>query len=192
LIEIKALGQKLLFNCKALLFRWERFAMSGFGLMDRHDGALSGIRVIIHDTSREWSRILGVELKAMGLKKVDAARTPKELLLALKTGGYDVVITHCDKKLISFIRQNKASPFPEIPIILVTAGVQKHMILDARDLGCNEIVAKPASTEQIYKHIKTVVRQHREFIRAEHFTGPDRRRITQDVPGGEDRRHGRP
>ncbi|MBC8337316.1 MAG: response regulator [Rhodospirillales bacterium] len=160
-------------------------------LMDRHDGSLGGVRVILHDTNREWLRILTSELKTMGLMKVDAARTPKDVLVALKTGEYDVVITHWDKKLISFIRRNPASPKPEIPIILVTSGIEMQMILGARDLGCNEIVAKPASTEQVYKHIKTVVTKDREFIRAEKFIGPDRRRHSEKSPGGVERRQRR-
>jgi len=163
--------------------------MTSSSLLERHDGTLGDVRVIIHDTMREWSRMLTVELGAMGLKKVHEARTPRDLLLALKNGKYDVVITHWDRKLITFIRQNKASPNPEIPIILVTSGVEKQMILEARDLGCNEIVAKPASTGQIYKHIKTVIQQHRKFVCADKFIGPDRRRSTQSVPGGEERRH---
>ena len=163
--------------------------MTTSSLMDRHDGSLGEVRVVIHDTMREWSRVLTVELGAMGLKKIHEARTPRDLLLALKNGEYDIVITHWDRKLITFIRQNPASPNPEIPMILVTSGVEKQMILDARDLGCNEIVAKPASTAQIYKHIKTVTLQRRKFVHADKFIGPDRRRSTQIVPGGDERRH---
>lgn len=162
--------------------------MSDFGFMSRHDDALNKVRAVIHDTTREWSRMLASELNAMGLKSVEEARTPKELLQALKAGKFNVVITHWDKKLITFIRQNKVSPNPEIPIILVTSGREKQMVMEARDLGCNEIVAKPASTDQIYKHIKKVVKQQRPFIRSDSFTGPDRRRFLKDVPGGEERR----
>ena len=163
--------------------------MTDFGPMSRYDDSLTNVRAVIHDTTREWSRMLASELKAMGLKSVDEARTPKELLQALKNCKYNVIVTHWDKKLITFIRQNKASPNPEIPIILVTSGREMQMVLEARDLGCNEIVAKPASAEQIYKHIKKAVKQHRRFIRAENFIGPDRRRLVKDVPGGEERRH---
>ena len=150
--------------------------MVSFDAHDKKASPLAKIRAVVHDSESKWLRMLALELEAMGLKTVHQAKTPKEVLTLILDLPIDVIVTHWDKKLIALLRRSKKNPRRKIPIILVTSGLQKQMILEARDLGIDELVAKPASAKQIYDHIENVITNRRPFIDAENFIGPDRRR----------------
>ena len=156
--------------------------------IERPDTPLSKISAVVHDTDRQWMKMLVMELQAMGVKSVHEARTPKEVLTQIKDFNANIVITHWDKGLITFLRRSPKSPRSEVPIILVTSGLQKKMITQARDIGINELIAKPASPKQIYDHIEHVITHRRKFVRAPKYIGPDRRRKHNPDLAGVERR----
>lgn len=162
--------------------------MHAIAQVEHQESALSKVIAVVHDTDRKWLKMLASELTAMGVKGAHEARTPKEVLFLLKDMPVDVVVTHWDKALITFIRRNKKSPKPKIPIILVTSGLQKNMIAEARDAGIDELVAKPASANQIFGHIEHALTHRRAFVRANEYVGPSRRRHTKENLSGPERR----
>lgn len=91
-------------------------------------------------------------------------------------------------ELIKRIRTDKTSPYPHIPIIMVTSYSEKFRIEAARDAGANEILVKPFSAEGLYRRIKAAATRPRDAVKSEDFTGPDRRRRKNDVFKGKNRR----
>lgn len=80
---------------------------------------------------------------------------------------------------ISFTRQvrnDPVSPNPYVPIILMTGFSEKRRVLQARDAGVTEFLVKPFNARDLYKRIVQVVERPRQFVRADDFFGPDRRR----------------
>lgn len=162
--------------------------MIGFDTLDKKAAALSNIRAIVHDPDKKWLRILAQELKGMGLKGIHEASNPKDALTLVRDMPVDVLVTHWDSKLITLLRQSKNNPRRSIPIILVTSGLQKKMVIEARDLGISELVAKPASSQQIYDHIENIITHPRLFIDTDEYVGPDRRRHQKAELDGPERR----
>lgn len=154
----------------------------------KEDSPLAKVRAVVHDTDRRWLRMLANELKAMGMKAVYEAGTPKEALNFIQDMKIDVMVTHWDRSLITFIRQNKKCPKPKLPIILLTSGLQQNMILEARDIGIDELIAKPASSKKIFDHIVHTLKHRRPFVRSANFIGPDRRRHQKKDMKGPERR----
>lgn len=79
------------------------------------------------------------------------------------------------------VRNDPASPNPYVPVILMTGFSEKRRVLQARDAGVTEFLVKPFNAHDLYKRIVQVIERPRQFVRAEDFFGPDRRR--KKTPG---------
>jgi two-component system chemotaxis response regulator CheY len=86
------------------------------------------------------------------------------------------------------IRQDEDSPNPFLPVVVITANTEMRHVIQARDSGMTEFLAKPVSAKQIYTRICNIVENHRPFVRAGGFFGPDRRRREGTNQNGPERR----
>lgn len=86
------------------------------------------------------------------------------------------------------LRDPDQSPDPFVPVIFCTAYTDQEMIERARDLGVNEIIAKPVSIGNVESRILAVLEQPRPFVNASYYFGPDRRRRRDGPAEGKDRR----
>jgi len=137
---------------------------------------VAGYNVVIYDTDLQWRQILNREMHAVGFGNVVQVATAKEALQAIRDNHADAIVVPHDLKLIKFLRSHRASPNRRIVIILVTANVGSTDIARERDSGVNEIVAKPASVEQVVTHLYAALSHPRRFIDSKIYHGPDRRR----------------
>jgi len=86
------------------------------------------------------------------------------------------------------VRTAKDSPNPFIPIIMLTGHMEVFRVMQARDAGVTEFLAKPVSAQTLYRRIVSVIENQRAFVRAPQFVGPDRRRHKTSNRVGEERR----
>ena len=92
-------------------------------------------------------------------------------------------------ELVERIRAGEEDINPFTPIIMVSGLSDLAQIVKARDAGINEFLAKPVSAKMVYLRICSVIEHPRSFIKAETFSGPDRRRRLAQIDG-EERRDG--
>jgi DNA-binding response OmpR family regulator len=88
----------------------------------------------------------------------------------------DIVITDWNLEFIRRVRDAKTSPNPCVPIIMLTGRAELPLVIQARDAGVNEFLAKPVSAKALYGRITAAVLHPRPFIRTPTYFGPDRRR----------------
>lgn len=91
------------------------------------------------------------------------------------------------------LRDPKSNANPYLPVIFCTAFAERDVIESARDCGVTEIMTKPITTKAIEARVESVFKNPRDFVKADGYFGPDRRRrnlIEEDFP--EDRRKSRP
>lgn len=81
------------------------------------------------------------------------------------------------------IRTAPDSPNPFLPIVMLTGHTERSRILQARDAGVTEFLAKPVTANGVYARIKTVVEHPRPFVRVGQYMGPCRRRRVEDFAG---------
>lgn len=82
------------------------------------------------------------------------------------------------------IRTDSRSPNPYVPIILMTGYSAKMRVMQARDIGVTEFLVKPFTSQDLYARIEQVIEKPRQFVDADGFFGPDRRRrIVKDYEG---------
>lgn len=85
------------------------------------------------------------------------------------------------------IRSGGKSENPWVAVIVCTAYTEKYRIIEARDGGVTEFLAKPVSAKSIYSRIVSAIDDPRSFVHSNTFNGPDRRRKNIPYPGEERR-----
>ena len=89
----------------------------------------------------------------------------------------DVDLTPEDGLVITqFIRRSIDSANPYLPIIMMVGNSDPARVVQARDAGVTEILAKPVSAPSLHGRIVEILDRPRRFIRAGGYFGPDRRR----------------
>lgn len=86
------------------------------------------------------------------------------------------------------LRDQKNSPNPFVPVIFCSAYTEQELIERARDMGVNEVIAKPINIGNIESRIRAVLEQPRPFVDETYYFGPDRRRREDGPIDGKDRR----
>jgi DNA-binding response OmpR family regulator len=88
---------------------------------------------------------------------------------------------------VRLVRTGSDSPNPFVPIIMLSGHTEMKKIMEARDAGAHEYLAKPISARSLYARINSIISRPREFIKTKTFFGPDRRRRAVSF-NGSDRR----
>jgi CheY-like chemotaxis protein len=154
------------------------------------------LRFIIIDDNTYMRRVVKALLHGFGAREVLEAEDGAAGLEAFMTHGPDVVILDWEMPILDglevtrMIRQPNTSSNPFAPIIMVTGHSEKRRVIQARDAGVTEFLAKPISSKALYDRILAVVAFPRPFIRTRTFFGPDRRRGASGTYTGPERRKG--
>lgn len=90
--------------------------------------------------------------------------------------------------MVKQIRQDPKSPNPRVPIIMMTGYNAVPRVREARDKGVTEYLVKPFSAHDLAKRLAYVVNKPRDFIMANAYFGPDRRRRADNSFSGFDKR----
>ena len=158
---------------------------------------LERLNFLIVDDNRHMRALLKSLLHALGAKNCIEAVDGADAFKELRHYPADVII--CDWHMspldgldfVRLVRTVKVSPNPFVPIIMLTGHTEMNRVVEARDSGIHEFLAKPISAQKLYSRIRAIIGRPREFIRAGMYFGPDRRRtITPNYKGVERRKSG--
>ena len=132
-------------------------------------------------------------LYAMGISSVQTAQDGSKAYAELRHFPADIVITDWVMEPLDgidftrMVRTAPDSPNPFVPIIMLTAHTSLERVIEARDSGVTEFLAKPVTAHGLYSRIATVIEKPRQFVRASEYFGPDRRRTVKEFMGMERR-----
>lgn len=153
----------------------------------------SQIRFLIVDPNPLSSELLYDILRMLGAIAIRRAADSDKALAIIKAGEVDVMITEwiveplSGIELIDMVRNTMHSPNRMLPIIMLTANSEPEYVIEARDRGVTEFLAKPFTVDSLYRRLVSVIARPRPFVNAEQYFGPDRRR--RQLPhSGRDRR----
>jgi len=148
--------------------------------MDNYD--FSRLSVLIVDDSAHIRRLVRAILLAFGCKDVYDAPNANKALAELRSVHIDVIILDWlmepmdGIELTKLIRNSDTLPNPFIPIVMLTGHSTMNCILQARESGVTEYLAKPITPKGLMDRLKLVIDRPRPFVRTKSFFGPDRRR----------------
>lgn len=152
------------------------------------------LRFLVVDDNAHMRRIVRTLLHGFGTREVYEAEDGAAGLEAFTSFSPDILIVDWAMpifdglELTQMIRQPGANGNPWVPIILLTGHSEKKRVVEARDAGVTEFLAKPISAKSLYQRVLSVVVNPRPFIKTKSYFGPDRRRNTSSNYIGPERR----
>lgn len=162
------------------------------------NGEFEGLRFLILDQDEKFRTEMNQLLKGKGASQIFLATDGTDGLQMLKYTRIDVVICGANMQPLGgrdftrIVRRDESITNREIPIILATKNLNKEIIEDARDSGVNDILSKPMNNEALLKKVLLTLNNHRAFIDAKFYAGPDRRYQNQEKYNGNERRDDAP
>jgi len=158
------------------------------------DYNLSRLNFLIVDDNKHMRALVKSILHALGVKNVLEASDGADAFKELRHFPADVII--CDWNMspldgldfVRMVRTASDSPNPFVPIIMLTGHTEMNRVMEARDCGVHEFLAKPISAKKLYSRIRSIIENPRPFVRAGLYFGPDRRRKSNPNYNGPERR----
>jgi two-component system chemotaxis response regulator CheY len=154
------------------------------------------LRFLVIDDNVHMRRILRTVLHGFGTREIQEAEDGATGLEAFTRTAPDIVITDWAMPILDglemtrMIRHPESKNNPYVPIIVLTGHSEKGRVVEARDSGATEFLAKPISAKALYHRIFNVVANPRPFIKTASYFGPDRRRNPSANYAGPERRRG--
>jgi two-component system chemotaxis response regulator CheY len=143
---------------------------------------LSELNVLIVEDNSHMQLLLKEILRSFNVRNIRTALDGVDGLKELKTFTADLVIADWNMEVLDgleftrMVRSADDSRNPYVPIIMLTGHTETHHIVEARDAGMTEYLAKPISAKSLYERICSVIEKPRQFIKPRTYAGPDRRR----------------
>lgn len=153
------------------------------------------ISVLVVDDSPHMLNLLSDILRGLGTGTIHTALDAVDAFKEIAITRPDLVICDqamepiCGVEFTQMLRTSRDSPDIHVPIIMVTGYCDSQTVMEARDAGVNEFLAKPISAKSLYLRLLEVINNPRIFIKTKTYTGPDRRRNTSDNYTGPERRN---
>jgi two-component system chemotaxis response regulator CheY len=150
---------------------------------------LDTIKILIVDGKRANPKLLRGILLALGIRNFMNVEDSTSALQCLTTDVYDAVF--CDETIAPMnpavfaktLRRDSTNRNHRVPVILMSDAPQRRLVEIARDCGINDFLAIPLSVTTVRRKLEAVMFSQKEFVRAETFVGPDRRRRGADGEG---------
>ncbi len=146
--------------------------------------SLGSLHILVVDNDKVMVTLVQSVLTGFGFKHISTASNGVDALDTMmnRPRGFDILITDWEMEpmngmeLVQKLRRDRTSPNRMIPTIMLTGKAEKHHVEIARDIGVTEFLAKPFSPEALRQRIVSIVDHPREFVLAEEYVGPSRRR----------------
>ncbi len=154
---------------------------------------LKPISFLIVDDRPYMRRVIKGILETLGCKRIDEAREGGEALAIMQSWAPDIVLTEAllspmgGVELLKAVRADKG-PLKFTPLIMITSETRREKVVMARNAGVTEYVAKPFNAKSLILRIREVIERPRPFVSVGIYFGPDRRRRSEVVSQGEEKR----
>ncbi len=140
------------------------------------------VTVLVVEDSSTMAELIRNLLISFGIGRVEVAKDGTEGYAAYLKIRPDLIISDWlmspmdGISMTKKIRNDTKSHNPFVPVILITAFSERPRIMQARDSGVTEILAKPFTVMDLYKRVEAIIEKPRQFVKSENFFDPDRRR----------------
>ncbi|MBI1187103.1 MAG: response regulator [Alphaproteobacteria bacterium] len=156
---------------------------------------LSRLTVLVVDPNAFMRRILSGLLEGVGVGHVVPTATVADACDKLgPESNADMILSELDLDdydgvdFIKMVRQHRDERTRLLPIMICSADTRMQRIIEARDAGATEFLAKPVSGETVYRRLVQLIEHPRSFVQVnDEYFGPDRRRKIKEFMGDEQR-----
>lgn len=154
---------------------------------------LSTLSVLVADKNMHMRRILRSVMRELRMRMVTEASDTTEAYAFLSSKVFDIAFIEWapDFDGIAIVRQLRRdvqATSRYSPVVIMSAYTEVQHVIDARDAGANEFLAKPFTGMLVYSRIESLIENYRQFVKSKVYFGPDRRRKKAPPPDGWERR----
>ena len=155
------------------------------------------VNIMVVDDNAFMRKLIVSTLYALGFPSVVDLPSAKDALKALSLSRTnpieagiatidiiisDFVMPELDGSLfLRWIRTDKKAPDRFVPFVMCSGAADQAVVETARDAGVTEFLAKPFSAKTMGDRILEVIRNPRQYVLAQGYFGPDRRRLDRPV-----------
>lgn len=155
------------------------------------------LNVLVLDANSFSRGLIGEILRSLDVTNVFVARDEMSAMHHLYEQAIDVILISSDEGdsidalgAIRNLRRLADNRLRRVPVVLVTAGLTRQLVINGRDAGADEFLAKPISPVAMRQRLEMVVETPRPFIDCSVYVGPCRRRKNPADYHGAKRRTG--
>lgn len=155
---------------------------------------ISRVKFLVVEDNPFMQAILRQVLRTLGVLQTEVAPDGNLGYQIFQTFEPDIVLVDWQMEPMDgieftrLIRTNKESVNRYVPIVMITAHSELTRVIEARDAGVNELLAKPIAALKLFTRIRNIIEKPRLFIDSPGYFGPDRRRRVDPDYTGADRR----
>jgi len=155
---------------------------------------LEHLQVLLVDDNPHMREITASVLRSVGIGKIWEAPNGAVAMDRLRKNAIDLVFVDLKMEELDgleftrMVRNDPHSANPYLPIIMMTGHSEASRVIEARDVGVTEFLAKPITARAVVNRLNAVIVNARPFIKTDGFFGPDRRRANREAYTGAPKR----
>lgn len=144
-------------------------------------------QVLIVEDNQYMRKVVRNLLMNIGVKNIHEAADGVAGLEAIRLYAPDLVILDWEMplldgaELVRIVRSPGVFPLSDVPIIMLTAHVERWRVLEATRLGVNEFLKKPVSAKSLMGRIVAILTKPRKMVRVGDYYGPEPRKLFADT-----------
>ena len=142
--------------------------------------SLEAPSILVVDDNKHMHSVVKAILNSMRIKNIRFSDNAADAVMEMRQWHPDIIITDWAMQplaglgFVRLVRKGADTPNPYVPIILLTGHTEMCRVIEARDTGVNEILAKPISIKSLYTRIASIVQSLRPFVKSKNYFGPCR------------------
>lgn len=153
-----------------------------------------GLTALVIDENSFVCKMMAEVLKSLGAAEVRTAERSDEAFEILRRWIPKVIVLDHNMRPqngVEFAKTLRALPDDQmrrVPVVMISGEISKSSIVEARDAGIENLLAKPVTTKTLSDRLSDIIHRPRRFVISAEYTGPDRRRRDKTNYGGPYRR----
>jgi CheY-like chemotaxis protein len=155
------------------------------------------ISVLVADANTFSRNLIGEILRSLDVTNISSARSEDSAASFLIDSAPDIILLSWEEgdsfnglNFVRKLRREKDRRVSRLPVVLITASLTRQMVMNGRDAGVDEFLAKPISPLAMRQRLEMVIETPRPFVDCSVFIGPCRRRKNPAEYYGAKRRAG--
>ena len=139
--------------------------------------------VLVIDSNTFSRGLIGEILRNLDVTNISSARSEDMADAFLRERPADVILLSWEEgdaldglAFVRKLRRMDDDRLRRLPLVLITAGLTRQMVINGRDAGVDEFLAKPISPIAMRQRLEMVVETPRPFVDSSVYLGPCRRR----------------
>jgi two-component system, chemotaxis family, chemotaxis protein CheY len=152
---------------------------------------LGARKILVIDDEHYTRKVIKTLLITMGVRNIQEAPDGYAGLEIIPTFAPHIVL--CDWEMpgmdgpsfVRAVRSPETFPYPDVPIIMLTAHGERSRVVEASRLGIHEYLLKPVSSQALQARLLSVITHPRKMVRRGDYYGPEPRKPSTIKPQDE-------